>query len=265
MPQGYAVVVGLTQVDPASYNGKTMSSGCWGAEDDVDRIVRLVSPLRYLIMSLKTVNATAEAVLDHLRHAARMTRPGDLFLFYFAGHGRQRPDSGGDEDDGFDELLLAYDRPLDDDELDATWRDFPEGVRILAISDSCHSGTNFKFPGGWKRAPVRPPFAPRPFFPPMKASMIHIGAARDEELASAYRGGGAFTIALCTAFSPDFQGGYRDLVRAVSEKVPSQHPRLELYGPGVEEFVREKPFWIGEDSPLSTVRKKAGRWPAKTK
>jgi hypothetical protein len=265
LAQGIAVVVGLTRVDSASYNGCSMTSGCWGAEDDVDRIIRLVSPLRYLILSLKTDEATADAVLDHLRHAARMTRPGDLFLFYFAGHGQQRTDSSGDEDDGFDELLLAYDRPLDDDELDETWRSFPEGVRILAISDSCHSGTNFKFPGGWKRFPVRPPSAPRPFLPPMKASMIHIGAARDEELASAYRGGGAFTIALCAALSPNFQGGYRDLVRAVSQKLPSQHPRLELYGPGAEEFVRQKPFWIGEEPPGLKARRKAKRRPDKIK
>ncbi|MCX6565796.1 MAG: caspase family protein [Candidatus Aminicenantes bacterium] len=265
MPQGIAVVVGLTRVDPASYNGCSMTSGCWGAEDDVDRIVRLVSPLRFLIMSLKTVNATAEAVLDHLRHAARMTRPGDLFFFYFAGHGRQRPDSGGDEDDGFDELLLAYDRPLADDELDERWREFPEGVRILVISDSCHSGTNFKFPGGWKRALVRPTSAPRPFLPPMKASLIHIGAARDEELASAYRGGGAFTIALCEERPLNFQGGYRDLVRAVSSKLPAQHPRLELYGPGAEEFVREKPFWIGAGSSPLKARRKAERRPVKIK
>ncbi len=246
MPQGIAVVVGLTRVDPVRYAGRAMTSGCWGAEEDVDRIFRLVSPLGYLIMSLKTAQATAEAVLDHLKHAARMTRPGDLFLFYFAGHGQQRPDQSSDEDDGFDELLLAFDRPVDDDELDEIWREFSEGVRILMISDSCHSGTNFKFPGGWKRAPVRPPSAPRPFLAPMKAALIHIGAARDEELASAYRGGGAFTIALSETLARDFSGGYRDLVRTVSEALPDQHPRINLYGPGSEEFARQKPFWIGE-------------------
>lgn len=246
MPQGIALIVGLTRVDPAAYSGKTMSSGCWGAEEDVDRMIRLVSPRGFLALSLKTAEATAEAVRNRLKHAARMARQGDLVLFYFAGHGQQRPDRNGDEDDGFDELILAYDRPIDDDELDEAWREFPDGVRILVLSDSCHSGTNFKFPGGWKRGPVRPPSAPRPFLPPMKASLIHIGAARDQELASADRGGGAFTISLCRVMERDISDGYRGLVAEISSLLPGQHPRLNLYGPGADDFARQKPFWIGD-------------------
>lgn len=246
MPQGIALIVGLTRVDPAAYGGKTMSSGCWGAEEDVDRMIRLVSLRGFLALSLKTAEATADAILTRFRYAARMARRGDLVLFYFAGHGQQRPDRDGDEADGFDELLLAYDRPLDDDELDEIWREFSGGVRLLVLSDSCHSGTNFKFPGGWKRHPVRPPATPRPFLPPMKASLIHIGASRDQELASAYRGGGAFTMALCRVMDSGGPDGYRGLVEAVSAWLPGQHPRLNLYGPGADDFAREKPFWIGE-------------------
>lgn len=244
MPQGYAVIVGLTGVDPVSYGGRSLTSGCWGAEADVDRIDRLVAPLGFLPLTLKTSRATAGAVQDYLRWAARTTRFGDLVLFYFAGHGQRRPDANGDEDDGFDELLLAYDRPLDDDELDESWREFPEGVRLLVISDACHSGTNFKFPGGWKRSPVRPPSAPRPFLRPMKASLVHLGACRDEELATAYRGGGAFTIALCAALQPSFAGDYRDLIRLIAASLPAQQPRLALYGPEAEAFSRQKPFSI---------------------
>ncbi len=265
MAQGMAVVVGLTRVDPVSYNGCSMTSGCWGAEDDVDRVVHLVSAFQFLSVGLKTGQATADAVLGRLDRAARTTRPGDFFFFYFAGHGQQRPDSGGDEDDGFDELMLAYDRPLDDDELGELWREFHGGVRILAVSDSCHSGTDFKFSGGRKRAPVQPPSVLRPSLPPMRASMIHIGAARDEESALAYRGGGAFTLAFCAAFSKDFQGGYRDLVHVISASLFSQHPRIDLYGPGAEEFVREKPFWIGEEKSTSAVRRKSGPRPVKMK
>jgi len=244
MPQGYAVIVGLTGVDPIAYGGLSLTSGCWGAEADVDRIDRLVAPLGFLPLILKTSRATAGAVQDHLRWAARTTRSGDFLLFYFAGHGQQRPDRGGDEEDGFDELLLAYDRPMDDDELDEIWREFAEGVRILAITDACHSGTNYKFPGGWKRSPVRPPSTPRLFLPPMKASLVHLGATRDEELASAFRGGGAFTIALCAAFTPAFAGNYRDLMRAVSAALPNQNPQIRLYGPGADDFAGQKPFSI---------------------
>ncbi|MHB8055079.1 MAG: hypothetical protein ACYDH3_07530 [Candidatus Aminicenantales bacterium] len=91
--------------------------------------------------------------------------------------------------------------------------------------------------------------------------MIHIGAARDEELASAYRGGGAFTIALCETLARDFRGGYRDLVRTVSAALPDQHPRLNFYGPGAEEFARQKPFRIGEEIPARSAKDKAKQSP----
>jgi hypothetical protein len=246
LPQGYAVIVGLTGVDPASYGGLTMTSGCSGAEADVDRIDRLVALLGFLPLTLKTGRATAGTVQDHLRWAARTTRFGDLFLFYFAGHGQRCPDRSGDEGDGFDELLLAYDRPLTDDELDESWREFPEGVRILVVSDACHSGTNYKFPAAPSRIVL----------PPMKASLVHLAACRDEESAEAFRGGGAFTIALCRALSAAFTGDYRDLLRAVAASVPSQTPRIELYGPGAEAFVRQRPFSIEAELPRPARRPK---------
>jgi len=246
LPQGYAVIVGLTGVDPASYGGLTMTSGCWGAEADVDRIDRLVAPRGFLPLTLKTSRATAGAVQDHLRWAARTTRSGDLFLFYFAGHGQRCPDRSGDESDGFDELLLAYDRPLTDDELDESWREFSEGVRILVVSDACHSGTNYKFPAAPSRIVL----------PPMRASLVHLAACRDEESAEAFRGGGAFTIALCRALSSPFAGDYRDLVRAVAASLPSQNPRIELYGLGAEAFVRQRPFFIEAELPRPAVRPK---------
>jgi hypothetical protein len=234
LPQGYAVIVGLNGVDPESYNGRSLRSGCRGAEADVDRIQRLAGVRGFLPLILKTGRATAGAVRDHLRWAARTTRFGDLFLFYFAGHGWRRPDANGDESDGFDELLLAYDRPLADDELDETWREFAKGVRILVVSDACHSGTNFKLPYSGRRSAL----------PPMKASLVHLAACRDEESAFAFRGGGAFTIALCRILAAPFAGDYRDLLRAVASSLPSQNPRLEQYGPGAEVFVRERPLAV---------------------
>lgn len=244
MPQGYAVIVGLAGVDPDSYDGCSLASGCEGAEADVERIDRLAGSRGFLPLTLKTSRATAGAVRDHLRWAARATRFGDMLLFYFAGHGRRRPDSSGDESDGFDELLLAYDRPLADDELDEIWREFTDGVRILVISDACHSGTNFRLPFPGRRTAL----------PPMKASLVHLAACRDEESAAAFRGGGAFTLSLCRALSPSFSGDYRDLLRAVTAALPSQHPRLELFGPGAGEFVRERPFSIEGDVPRSSRR-----------
>jgi hypothetical protein len=54
----------------------------------------------------------------------------------------QVPDLNGDEsEDGFDEAWALYDRQLIDDELYDLFGEFESNVRILMVSDSCHSGT----------------------------------------------------------------------------------------------------------------------------
>ena len=59
----------------------------------------------------------------------------------FAGHGGQVPDVTGEEDDKKDETWCLFDGQLIDDELYYELSRFGEGVRILVLSDSCHSGT----------------------------------------------------------------------------------------------------------------------------
>jgi hypothetical protein len=69
-------------------------------------------------------------------------KAGDLFVLTYSGHGGQVPDSSGDEqDDKQDETWCLYDGQLIDDELYLELSRFAAGVRILVLSDSCHSGT----------------------------------------------------------------------------------------------------------------------------
>jgi hypothetical protein len=50
--------------------------------------------------------------------------------------------SPGEEDDGKDELLCVANRQtIVDDELWSLWKNFVEQVRIVLLTDSCHSGT----------------------------------------------------------------------------------------------------------------------------
>ena len=51
------------------------------------------------------------------------------------------PDVTGEEDDKKDETWCLYDGQLIDDELYFELSRFAAGVRILVLSDSCHSGT----------------------------------------------------------------------------------------------------------------------------
>ena len=68
--------------------------------------------------------------------------PGDFFLCTYSGHGGQVRDKNHEEEsDRSDETWVLYDRQLVDDELYALWATFKPGVRVVILSDSCHSGS----------------------------------------------------------------------------------------------------------------------------
>lgn len=73
-------------------------------------------------------------------------QPGDSLLFHYSGHGSQQRNYNGDEVDGFDETICPLDFETQgmivDDEINATIvRPLPQGVKLHAIIDACHSGT----------------------------------------------------------------------------------------------------------------------------
>ncbi|XP_059446131.1 metacaspase-1-like [Corylus avellana] len=78
-------------------------------------------------------------------------QPGDSLLFHYSGHGSQQRNYNGDEVDGYDETLCPLDYETQgmivDDEINATIvRPLPQGVKLHAIIDACHSGTVLDLP-----------------------------------------------------------------------------------------------------------------------
>jgi hypothetical protein len=90
---------------------------------------------------LLTSDSTRDKLLKAIRGAARKLKKGDLFFLTYSGHGGQVKDVSGDEEDKQDETWCLYDAELIDDELHYELSRFAPGVRILVLSDSCHSGT----------------------------------------------------------------------------------------------------------------------------
>ena len=131
--------VGLNAVDPARYAG--WDGPLTACEFDAKDMYRIAQSRGMAPSLLLTEDATREAVMDALADAARTLLPGDLFFLSYSGHGGQVPDVTGDEADKLDETWCLYDGQLLDDELYLQLARFAGGVRILVLSDSCHSGT----------------------------------------------------------------------------------------------------------------------------
>lgn len=212
--------------------------------------------------------ATGKAIRGAIRQAVAKAKKGDLVVVQYSGHGSFVPDIDGDEPDGTDECLCPYDiernGPITDDELFELYSVRQQGVKILMISDSCHSGTVARF------APITTPptmnvmnppqrkvrFLPpsvflstrdaaklgvrramRPSSPPGRyASLLMAGCQDTEYSYDAYfmgRPNGAFTlVALRALKARSLKATYSDWFKAIRKALPSQqYPQSpNLYG-----------------------------------
>lgn len=93
---------------------------------------------------------TGDNIFRALQWLVQGLTPGDVLFFHYSGHGAQVKDKTGMELDGMNETILPSDynrRQITDDEL---WGSIvyplPNGVRLTAIMDCCHSGTGLDLP-----------------------------------------------------------------------------------------------------------------------
>ena len=194
--RGISLHMGLNEIDPSHYSGDDGAlSGCHGDADAMELIAREKG---YSILGkLIDKKATRRSVLDGIGEMAREARSGDIAFISYSGHGSQMTDINADETDGTDETWCLYDGMLLDDELYDAWSRFKPGVRVLVISDSCHSGTILRADPGLLTARRRPNGEPRPRFLPLsvarqtyldnKSFYDRIGAAVKGEGAGAMR------------------------------------------------------------------------------
>jgi len=139
MAKGIAICIGLNSVDSAHYQG--WSGELIACEADAQDMTAIGKSKGMATTQLLTKQATRKSVITALENAASTLAVGDFLMLTYSGHGGQLPDKDGDEDDGLDETWCLYDGELLDDELYVLYSKFAKGVRILVLSDSCHSGT----------------------------------------------------------------------------------------------------------------------------
>ncbi|GAA1061445.1 caspase family protein [Agromyces bracchium] len=138
MPTMKSLHVGLNAVDPKSYGAPYELLACEADAADMRALAEARGAEAAVIL---TADATCDAVLQAMQDAADELVAGDMFFITYSGHGGQVPDVDGEEPDFLDETWCLFDSQLRDDDINAALASFTEGVQILVLSDSCHSGT----------------------------------------------------------------------------------------------------------------------------
>ena len=180
-------------------------------------------------------------------------------------------DTNGDETDKgrMDETWVLFDRQLVDDELYDLWGKFKPGVRILVLSDSCHSGTVTRdvpslIEGGARRramprsvgAKVEKAHAklyrdiqnahPGSEKSKVQASILLISGCMDNQFSMDGEKNGAFTGMVKKVWAGGkFTGTYRKFRDAIVSRMPdTQTPNYYVVGAVSATFEAQKPFTV---------------------
>jgi hypothetical protein len=247
MAKGLSLHIGLNSIDPTKYEGKY--EDLRNAENDARYYFDLAQKNNYSALVFTGDTATSENLLATLYDYAGRLEPGDSCFISYSGHGTRVKDLNEDEEDGYDEVLVLYDRLFIDDEFRQCWAKFQGGVKIFFINDSCYNGTVLRFfelndkPAaviwpdhilrGIDSSEVKKDFEKNialyegiKLNPADKAvcSIIHIGACQDNQLAddgASTERNGKFTSSVREVLEKDgFTGSYKNLYEKVMLKMP---------------------------------------------
>lgn len=164
---GLSLHIGINEVSAAHYAGWTGPLAA--CEFDANDMAAIAKAQGFKPTVLLTRKGTRAAALAAIRKAAKALKAGDMFWLTYSGHGGQVPDTSGEEPDKLDETWCLYDTQLIDDELYFELSQFKAGVRILVLSDSCHSGTVVR---AGRPAPGTPEQRPR-IMPPAVGMRVY--------------------------------------------------------------------------------------------
>jgi metacaspase-1 len=284
MARGISLHIGLNSVDPDHYDG--WDGALTACEFDANDMQSLAQSRGFETNKLLTQNATAAAVTAGIENAAKKLDSGDIFFITYSGHGGQVPDKNDEEEsDSSDETWLNYDRQLVDDELYALWATFKPGVRIVVLSDSCHSGTvnrgiddRESVPDEVATAEEAAKQSPRYRALPrdkmvatyeqnqelydgiqrrvasstsseaeLGGTVLLISGCKDDELSADGFSNGRFTEELLKVWDNGaWKGSYPAFHEAILAGMPEkQHPNYNPVGAANPEFEQQDPFTIG--------------------
>jgi hypothetical protein len=250
-------------VDPSAHYG--LNGELPNSESDAKAMCDLAQSCGFAAATLLTASATASNLIREIQNARSLLEPGDLFFLSFSGHGGQLADYPPDdppEPDKKDETWWLFDREYRDDDINIELGNFKEGVRILVISDSCHSGSVIKNPavqyatsnkhycrrnGAQWRAPKK---QDTPILDPaisFKPSAILLSASDDAGVANTdpKERNSVFTKAVMDVWNNGaFKGNYLRFHADIQEAIGTEQlPQIFTLG-DTAAFINQQPFFI---------------------
>ena len=267
MAKGLSIHIGVNEVSAAHYAGWTGPlAACEADAMDMHDLARSLGYAAHPLL-------TRAAVLADLDRAAKDLVAGDILFVSYAGHGGQLPDENGDEDDDVDETWCLYDGQLCDDEIAVAWSKLAPGVRVILLSDSCHSGSvsrlldplagaRVDLDTRYRAAPadvmLRTLRGNRGFYdaivaslpgvvPVPRATVRLISGCQDDQVSADGPFNGRFTGALKRVWDAGrFEGDYAAFHAAIVARMPAdQQPNHLVIGPPDPAFDTQRPFHIG--------------------
>ncbi len=206
MATGLSLHIGLNTIDRNKYEGEYQPLR--NAENDAHFYYTLAKLKNFDAIKLSGEDATSENLLKYLNEYSNRLATGDMCFITYSGHGTRVTDLNNDEEDGYDEALVLYDRLFIDDEFQLCWAKFKPGVKLFFVNDSCCNGTVTRVSPHWDDSAE---ISPRPilrgidryqsaidfeknisYFQNIKSnsvaqkpvcSIIHIGACQDDQFA----------------------------------------------------------------------------------
>jgi hypothetical protein len=281
MSKGVSLHLGLNSVNPQHYAG--WSGKLNACEADAEDMQDIAKKAGFTAKLFKTKQATRLAVTKGIKAAATALKKGDLFFLSYSGHGGQVPDKDNEEPDLKDETWCLFDGELIDDELYELYAKFAPGVRVVVLSDSCHSGTVTKMAfdafasgalSGGRLAESLGVDAPRYRFMPddvafrtyrqnqrfydklqaglpkgkttVKCTVRLISGCQDNQLSLDGTFNGLFTGMLLRVWNnAQFAGDYPGFHKAIVKQMPpTQTPNHFIIGEPNANFAKQKPFTI---------------------
>jgi len=239
-----------------------------GCVNDVHNMRRLLTEtfgweldcIRQLTDDDPTAAPTRANIEASLRWLVEGVRSGDVLFFHFSGHGAQQEDPHGYEEDGMNETVCPVDFQqsgmMTDDEIgEIVVKHLPEGVRLTAIMDCCHSGTGLDLPftympHGWKEE-TNP-------YHSLGDVQLFSGCEDEDTSADAVNQCGSAGGAMTTAFCDLLRAGgvalpYPELLARLNQLMQrrgfAQRPQLT----SSQRFDHDRPFLLDDIVPNSNA------------